>query len=107
MEEKFNFDRSNGHHKYWGNVGHSRRTCYKHDRSWGSFKVWAVFGARANLKICFVPLKMGPEEYVDLLENSLIDFAGGLYSDIWRFQQDTATIHVAWLTGSIICLKMY
>ena len=38
---------------------------------------------------------MNWENYVELLENNLIDFAAELYGDNWTFQQDKATKRVA------------
>lgn len=59
---------------------------------------WVAFGYRERSPICFITHKMIAENYVELLENVLIDFAETNYGNNFVFQQDNAPIHKARLT---------
>lgn len=70
VEEKCNLDDPDGHRKYWGDVRHPQPMGNKLNHGGQSLIVWAAFGARGKLNLCFVPNNMKREAYIELLETN-------------------------------------
>lgn len=49
--------------------------------------------------MCFISHKMNAENYVELLDSVLIEFAEENYGNNFTFQQDNAPIHTARTTN--------
>ena len=60
--------------------------------------VWRAFGYNGVTPICFVTHKMNAVNYIDLLDNVLIDFSERFCEGPWTFQQYNAAIHNAAVT---------
>ena len=55
---------------------------------------WVAFGYRSRSPICFISHKINAENYVELLDNVLINYAEENYGNNFIFQQDNAQCHI-------------
>lgn len=94
-EKKFNLDGPDGFQGYWREKSQKERNRVARNFKGGSLMTWAAFGYKARSPICFITHKMNAENYIDLLDNVLIDFAEENYGNNFTFQQDNAAIHTA------------
>lgn len=94
-EKKFNLDGPDGYQMSWQDLRLPRQTRCARNFQGGSLMLWAAFGYLGKSNICFISNRMNAEQYVELLDSELIEFAGEKYGDNWIFQQDNAPIHNA------------
>jgi len=92
-EKKFNLDGPDGFQYYWHDLRKEPEKCMSRNFGGGTVMVWAGFCYNGKTSLCFVTSRMNSENYIQLLDNVLIDFGANVLSDTYIFQQDNAPIH--------------
>ena len=64
----------------------------------GNVMVWEAFSFAGKLPLAWISTKMNSQDYIDLLEISLVEHGEELTGEIFTFQQDNANIHYSKLT---------
>lgn len=97
-EKKFNLDGPDCVQCYWHDLRKEEETRMSRNFGGGSLMVWGGFSFHGTLPIAWITTRMSAQDYVSLLDVSLVDHAEDLMGSEMIFQQDNASIHTARLT---------
>ena len=64
----------------------------------GNVMVWGAFSFARKLPLVWISTKMNLQDYIDLLEISLLEHGEELMGENFTFQQDNGTTHNSKLT---------
>lgn len=92
-EKKFNLDGPDGFKYYWHDLRKDPEKCMSRNFGGGTVMIWAAFCYTGKTPMCFISSRMNSENYIDLLDNVLIEFGENILNDQYVFQQDNAAIH--------------
>lgn len=99
-EKKWNLDGPDGVHYYWHDLRKEKTVKMSRNFGGGSLMVWGGFSFAGNLPIAWISTRMNSEDYINLLDVSLLSHAEDLMDGIFTFQQDNASIHKSVATMS-------
>lgn len=97
-EKKFNLDGPDGLQFYWHDLNKSKEVAMSRNFGGGTVMVWAAFGFNGKTPICWISTRMNSENYVQLLEEVLLEYGDDISSDNWTFQHDNAAVHSSRVT---------
>lgn len=97
-EKKFNLDGPDGCHYYWHDLSKEKKFKFSRNFGGGSLMVWAAFSAFGKTPILKVRGRMNSNQYIDMIEDVLINFSDEKMDGDFIFQQDNASIHVSKLS---------
>lgn len=83
---------------YWHDLRKKQEIRMTRNFGGGSLMVWGGFSFLSTLPIAWITTRMSAQDYVSLLDVSLVDHAEDLMGAEMIFQQDNASIHTARLT---------
>lgn len=92
-EKKFNLDGPDGWQYYWHDLRKAPDVKMSRNFGGGSLMVWGAFSFKGKLPLAWITTKMKSEDYVEMLEISLIEHGEALMGPDFVFQQDNAAIH--------------
>lgn len=94
-EKKFNLDGPDGWQCYWRDLRAEPEIFSKRNFGGGTLMVWGAFPYRGKVPLAWISTKMTSQDYIQLLEISLIEHGETLMRENFIFQQDNASIHCA------------
>ena len=92
-EKKFNLDGPDRNKSYWHRIGTKKETSVSRNFGGGTVMVWGAFSSYGTTPISWITPKMNSSDYIELLDNVLLNYAEDMDEDSWIFQQDNASIH--------------
>ena len=94
----FNLDGPDGYQYYWHDLRKEKETRMSRNFGGGNVMVWGAFSFARKLPLAWISTKMNLQDYIDLLEISLLEHGEELMGENFTFQHDNATIHNSKLT---------
>lgn len=94
-EKKFNLDGPDGCQYYWHDLSKDKQVKMSRNFGGGSIMMWAAFSAQGKTPILKVIGRMSSSNYIEMIEDVLIDFTDQNMDGDFIFQQDNASIHVS------------
>lgn len=104
-EKKFNLDGPDGWQCYWHDLRKDPDGKMSRNFGGGTLMVWGAFSFRGKLPLAWISTKMKSEDYIEMLEISLIEHGEALMGPHFVFQQDNAAIHNSKMTKALFSDK--
>jgi transposase len=97
-EKKFNLDGPDGFQSYWHDLRKNSEIRFSRNFGGGSVMIWGAFSCAGTLPLAWITSTMKSQDYVDMLETSLVEHAEHLMGPEFIFQHDNAAVHTSKLT---------
>lgn len=94
-EKKFNLDGPDMCNFYWHGLGREDDPKGSRNFGGGNVMVWAAFTASRKSQLCWISHRMDSGQYINMLDDVLINFMEEEPEAEYIFQQDNAPIHVS------------
>ncbi|KAI8114751.1 Poly [ADP-ribose] polymerase [Lucilia cuprina] len=94
-EKKFNLDGPDGFQYYWHDLQKDKKVRMSRNFGGGSLMIWGGFSIKGKLPLAWISTRMTSENYIEMLEISLIEHGEDLMGNEFIFQQDNAAIHTS------------
>lgn len=92
-EKKFNLDGPDGWNYYGHDLRKDEQLFSKRYAGGGSVMCWAAFNSFGKSNLYFVEGNLNHEQYIHILETTLLPFKSKFCKNNWIFQHDNATPH--------------
>ncbi|KAI8116740.1 Potassium voltage-gated channel subfamily H member 3 [Lucilia cuprina] len=91
-EKKFNLDGPDGFQYYWHDLRKDKEVRMSRNFGRGSLMIWGGFSIKGKLPLAWISTRMTSENYIEMLEISLIENGEDLMGNEFIFQQDNASL---------------